>query len=213
MSEVKRRAYRSPRRREQADATRHAIIEAATRLLTTRGYAATTMDAIAREAGVATITVYDVFGTKARVIEAAIHAAVLGPEAPTPLLQQRSPRAVREERSQPRQIALFAAHMGEVMPRVAPLFEAMRIAADADPAMATLRQEMLARRLAGMRSFVGALSSNGPLRDEMTPEEAAETVWALSSPDLHQLLTLQLGWKRTEYVRWLEATLTAALLP
>lgn len=71
---------------------------------------------------------------------------------------------------------------------------------------------MLARRLAGMRTFVDALSRNGPLRGGMTLDAAAETVWALSSPDLHQLLTLQLGWKRTRYVAWLEETLAAALL-
>ena len=53
------------RRREQADATRRRIVDAAYRLFSEGGYAAATMDAIAAQAGVAVQTVYHVFNTKA----------------------------------------------------------------------------------------------------------------------------------------------------
>jgi len=69
-----------------------------------------------------------------------------------------------------------------------------------DPALSALRDEVLARRLEGMRIFVSALVRNGPLRNDMSPEAAAETVWTLSSPDVHELLTQQLGWKKARYV-------------
>ncbi|NLV55713.1 MAG: helix-turn-helix transcriptional regulator, partial [Acidimicrobiales bacterium] len=49
-----RRTYRSPRREQQARETREALLTAATTLFTTRGWAATGMRDIAREAGVAT---------------------------------------------------------------------------------------------------------------------------------------------------------------
>jgi AcrR family transcriptional regulator len=212
MADVKRRRYRSPRRQEQAEATRRAILEAASRVLMTHGYAGTTMEAIAREAAVATITVYSIFNSKPKVVEAAIHAAVTGPEAPTPLLEQRGPRAVFQETDQRRQIEMFSAGMGDIMSRVAPLFEAMRTGAGADPVIAALRRDLLARRLEGMRAFVGAVMRNGPLRNGMSLDAAAESVWALSSPDLHQLLTLQLGWDRVTYVAWLDQMLAAALL-
>jgi AcrR family transcriptional regulator len=212
MADVKRRRYRSPRRQEQAEATRRAIIEAASQLLMTQGYAGTTMEAIAREADVATITVYSVFSSKPKVVEAAIHAAVMGSEAPTPVLEQQGPRAVFEERDQGRQIKGFAAGMGGIMQRVAPLFEAMRTGADADPVIAALRRDLLARRLDGMRAFAGAVMRNGPLRNGMSLDAAAETIWALSSADLHQLLTLQLGWDEAKYVAWLDDVLAAALL-
>jgi AcrR family transcriptional regulator len=212
MADVKRRRYRSPRRQEQAEATRRAIIEAASRLLMTQGYAGTTMEAIAREADVATITVYSVFSSKPKVVEAAIHAAVMGSEAPTPVLEQQGPRAVFEERDQRRQIKGFAAGMGGIMQRVAPLFEAMRTGADADPVIASLRRDLLARRLEGMRVFAGAVLRNGRLRNAMSLGAAAETIWALSSPDLHQLLTLQLGWDEAKYVAWLDEVLASALL-
>ena len=67
--EVKRR-YESPRRRAQADATRRDIIAAAQRLFERQGYAATTMAAIAAEAGVALKTVYLAFETKSGVLRA-----------------------------------------------------------------------------------------------------------------------------------------------
>src|SRR5438477_8281 len=62
-----RRRYDSRRRREQAEGTRRAILEAAGRLFERHGYAATTMAAIAGEAGVALKTVYLAFETKAGV--------------------------------------------------------------------------------------------------------------------------------------------------
>ena len=52
------RRYHSPRRRQQAAATRREILDAAQRLFERQGYAATTMAAIAAEAGVALKTVY-----------------------------------------------------------------------------------------------------------------------------------------------------------
>jgi len=60
-----KRRYDSPRRREQAAATRREILEAAQPLFERQGYAATTMAAIASEAGVALKTVYVAFETRA----------------------------------------------------------------------------------------------------------------------------------------------------
>jgi hypothetical protein len=57
---------------------------------------------------------------------------------------------------------------------------------------------------------VQALAANGPLRLE--PEAALETVWALASPDLHQLLTRTRGWTRDRYCAWLAGSLARLLL-
>src|SRR4030088_1308610 len=67
---VKKRAYDSPRRREQAASTRAAILDAALKLFEQQGYVATPVAAIAKEAGVALKTVYAVFGTKRGVLVA-----------------------------------------------------------------------------------------------------------------------------------------------
>ena len=46
----------------------------------------------------------------------------------------------------------------------------------------------------------------------MNEEEAAETVWALASPELHTLLTRVRGWSRERYIAWLADTLAGALV-
>ena len=72
------RRYDSPRRREQASATRSDILAAAQRLFERQGYAATTMAAIAAEAGVALKTVYVAFETKSGVLRALWHLLLRG---------------------------------------------------------------------------------------------------------------------------------------
>src|SRR5215217_4210057 len=82
---VKTRPYNSPRRREQAAATRRQILDAAQRLFERQGYAATTMAAIAAEAGVATKTVYLAFETKSGVLRALWHLLLRGDDEDRPV--------------------------------------------------------------------------------------------------------------------------------
>src|SRR6516165_106537 len=94
---VKRRSYDSPRRREQAAATRAAILDAALKLFVERGYAATSVGAVATEAGVALKTVYAVFGTKRGVLVALRSRLVRGTEDAAPVAEQEWFRAVLDE--------------------------------------------------------------------------------------------------------------------
>src|SRR5882757_6518498 len=72
------RRYESPRRREQAEATRRHILETAQRLFEGQGYLSTTMTAIADEAGVSAKTVYLAFETKGGLLRALWHFVLLG---------------------------------------------------------------------------------------------------------------------------------------
>ena len=94
-----RRRYDSPRRREQAAATRREILEAAQRLFVEQGYAATTMAAIAAEAGVALKTVYVAFETKSGVLRALWNVLLRGDEDDVPVAERdvvsRGPRGAR----------------------------------------------------------------------------------------------------------------------
>lgn len=49
-----------------------------------------------------------------------------------------------------------------------------------------------------------------PLR--VPAEQALETVWALTSPELHQLLVRVRGWTRDRYRDWLAHSLSTVLL-
>ena len=81
-------------------ATRRDILDAAQRLFEGQGYAATTMAAIADEAGVALKTVYVAFETKAGVLRALWHLLLRGDQEDVPVAEpQLVPRGARGARS------------------------------------------------------------------------------------------------------------------
>src|SRR5947208_11121 len=83
-----RRPYDSPRRREQARATRRAILQAARDMFVQDGYVATTIDAIADHAGVSPETVYATFRNKRSLLSQLIDVSMAGDDAPVPILER-----------------------------------------------------------------------------------------------------------------------------
>src|SRR6266487_7168082 len=102
------RRYESPRRREQAAATRREILDAAQRLFEKQGYGATTMAAIAAEAGVALKTVYVAFETKSGVLRALWHLLLRGDEEAATVGERAWYREVLDEPDPGRQLRLTA---------------------------------------------------------------------------------------------------------
>src|ERR1700704_5187570 len=128
-----KRHYNSPRRREQAAATRSEILEAAQRLFEQQGYAATTMSAIATEAGVALKTVYVAFETKSGVLRALWNLLLRGDRDDLPVAQQQWYREVLDERDPERQLRLNASNSRRVKTRIGAVMEVIRSAAPTDP--------------------------------------------------------------------------------
>jgi AcrR family transcriptional regulator len=118
---VKTRAYNSPRRREQAAATRREILEAAQRLFERQGYATTTMAAIAAEAGVALKTVYVAFDTKSGLLRALWHLLLRGDEVDAPVKERPWYREVLEEPDPERQLRMNARNSRAVKTRAGAL--------------------------------------------------------------------------------------------
>src|SRR3982750_2219788 len=108
---VKPTAERSPVRRERARATRRRIREAAARLFVEHGYMATTIEAIAVEAGVAVQTVYFVFGNKRAMPAEALDVATAGGDAPVPVAERAWVEELRRE-DDPRRIVGAIAREG-----------------------------------------------------------------------------------------------------
>ena len=206
------RRYDSTLRRQQAIQTRARILDAAERLFADRGYAGTTMEAIASEAGVATDTVYAGFRSKPGLLHALIDVRVGGDDAPVALIDRPGPQGVEVERSQKRQIAGIAAGVTEVLERVRQVDDIMRGAAAVDPEVAALRERIQAARYDNMRRFASWVAANGPLRGGMGEDEAAAILWTLASPEVHRLLIAERGWSSARYRTWLEGTLTLVLL-
>jgi TetR/AcrR family transcriptional regulator of autoinduction and epiphytic fitness len=208
-----KRTYDSSRRKEQARQTRRQITEAARILFVVRGYSGATMESIAKEADVAVETVYASFGNKRAILSHLIGVSLVGDDEPSPLLQRPGPMSAMQEKDQHRQIRMFAADMVEIMERVAPLFEVMRAAAKTEPDIAEMLQKLLAERLTGMKVFVNALLSNGPLQGGLSLERGAETIWAISSAEVYSLLVKDRGWTTGKYKEWLIDTLDKLIIP
>lgn len=77
-----KRSYDNEGRRTQSEETRRRILDAARTLLVTKGYRATTVAQIARDAGVHVDTLYAVVGRKLAILRELIELAISGTDRP-----------------------------------------------------------------------------------------------------------------------------------
>lgn len=197
---VKRR-YDASRRRQAAERTRAAILDAARQLFTQRGYTATPMTAIARQAGVALDTVYASVGRKPELARLLIETAISGTSGAVPAEERDYVRAIQAAPDAETKITIYAAAIRAIAARMAPLLAMLAQAAPAEPALAALLQEISERRHANMRRFAADLATVTTLRVGI--DEAADIVWATNAPELHQLLVGQRGWTPERYEHFL----------
>jgi len=207
-----KRGYDSPRRREQAAATRRAILEAAQKLFEQQGYAATPMAAIAAEAGVALKTVYVVFETKSGVLRALWHLLLRGDDVDAPVGERTWYREVLDEPDPTRQLQLNARNSRVVKERAGRLLGVIREAAPTEPDIEELWERIQRDFYDNQRLIVESLAAKHALRSDLDVERATDILWTLNHPDLWQLLALQRGWTPAEYERWFADTACAQLL-
>ena len=208
---VKRR-YDSSGRREAAAARQARIVESARELFATRGYSATTMEAIADRAAVSVETVYLAFKTKAALLARVVDVALAGDEAAVPLAERPLFQEVRNERDQRKQVRLLARNARRVLERAGALQWALLLASGHEPDIAQLVDTYNRRRLETMTMFAGWVAANGPLMDGMTVEQAGQTYWTLSSTEVHHMLRSRLGYSADAYEQWLGDQLERTLL-
>jgi TetR/AcrR family transcriptional regulator, regulator of autoinduction and epiphytic fitness len=209
-SEVKRPVKS---RASRARATRRRIIESATRLFETDGYADTTMERVAEEAKVAVQTVYYTFGTKGQLLCEAMEFAAAGTHDPEPVHQREWMMEALREQSASRSLALAIEHGTEIYERASPLWPAVNAAAVIDDAVAVYWEGVTAGRRAGMRQLIAHLDGIGGLRDGLDDETATDIIFALNSHATFQALVVESGWTIPAFNRWLYSTLTHQLLP
>jgi len=205
-----KRRYDSSGRRERARQTRDQITDIARDLFLADGYAATTISAIAAAAHVSVETIYKGFGGKPGLVRAIVERGLAG-EGPVPA-EQRSDR-IRDTEPDPRKIfAAWGAFTAELSPRVGPILQLARDAAG-DPEVAAVLDQLSAARHERMTVNARGLAKAGHLRPGITPERAADVMWAMCSPELYDLLVAQRGWPPERYGQFIAQALTAALLP
>src|SRR6266851_714558 len=207
-----KRRYESPHRRAQAADTRRQILEGAKRLFAEQGYAATTMAAIAGEAGVALKTVYVAFETKGGVLRALWNLLLRGDEGAAPVAERQWYRETLEEPDPERQLRLTAHNSRVVKVRLGAVLEVIRTAAPTDPDVEALWERIQTEFHANQRAIVESLDAKQALRGELDVDRATDILWTLNHPNLWQLLVGRLGWTPEQYERWCAETACSQLL-
>ena len=206
------RTYNSPLRREQAAATRRQILEAAQRLFEQQGYPATSVSAIAEEAGVSLKTVYLVFETKSGLLRALWQYVLVGEDDDAPVARRDWYQAVLQEGDPERQLQLNARNSRVVKERAAALMRVMRDAAGGDADLDALWQLIQVEFHANQAVIVKLLHDRGALRKGLGVTRGADMLWTVNHPDVWQLLVVDRGWSPKQYEQWLAETSCAQLL-
>jgi AcrR family transcriptional regulator len=197
--------YHSPLRVRQAAETRQSVLSAATRLFTERGWAGTTLAAVATEAGTAIETVYSAFGSKSGLLIAAIDVAIVGDDGGVPLVDRPEFASLGlgqwSERLTAAARIITRAFVGAV-----PLMRALQEASASDEASKVrwdaYEKDRRTVILGGLQLILG----------KPAPENLVDSIWALASPEVFTKLTVGRGWTVDRYEQWLVETATALLV-
>ena len=212
MANVKpKRRYDSTGRQAQARRNREAILDAAQRQFLEGGYAATTIAAVAAEAGVSVETVYKAFGGKPGLVRAIYDRGLVGPE---PVPAYRRADEMRERETDPRAIMRnWGTIASEVSSVVSPIERLIRAAAATDPDMAALLKAHHDTRERRARHHARFLKERGYLREGVSVAQATDILWTCTSDELYDLLVTQRGWSPSRFARFLADFMINALLP
>jgi AcrR family transcriptional regulator len=201
-----KRPYHSQVRQRQAEETRRRILSAAGELFASRGYAVTTLEAVAEVAEVSSKTIAAVFGSKRALL-----AEVINPEAfstPVKLLIEE----LRATEDPSRRLSLVAQITRQAYEPLASSLELLRTAGAVAPELADLAQQVEARRRQNQARLIASLHEQGVLCSGLSFEEATDVLWALTSYDVYRMLVVAQSWEPVRYETWLAQLLVQQLL-
>ncbi len=191
-------------RQRHAALTRTAILDAARGLFRRQGYAATTIEQIATEAGVGLSTVYAVFTNK-RTILVEIRSRTVQEAHVWEIFQ-----AALDEREPSRRLERMAHLTRRLYESGGDVFAVERAAAGADPEVAEGWARHHRERGENMFPIVEALRPH--LAPGLQPARAHDILQAFSNYELYEELVVIAAWTADEYEAWLGRTLCDQLL-
>lgn len=207
-----KRRYRSPRRAEQAAATRQAVLAAARDLFVANGYGAATVAEIATQAHVSIDTVYATVGRKPALLRELVETSISGAGHAVPVEQRDYVVRIRAAITARDKISLYAHAVTAIQERMAPVFLALRDAAVTDSACAALWREISERRARNMHAFATDLRTTGELRDDLTDDQVADIIWSMNAAEYWVLLVRERSWTPHQFTEWLTDAWTRLLL-
>ena len=207
-----RRGYVSTARTERAQKTRRRVIDAATRLFVKQGYVATTIRAIAAEAGVSVPTVELLFGTKAQLLHVVIDVAVAGDDEPVPVLSRAWAADAQSARDVQDFLSVVARVVSEAQARSAGVMLAAYEAAASDPDIQLLILDRESQRERTTAWIVDGMLERAALRPGLDRAGAIDTVWMMMDPVIFNRLTRHRGWSPDRYASWLADSIAQLLV-
>lgn len=207
-----KRGYHSPRRAEQAAATRRAVLEAARDLFVSNGYAATTVSDIAKAARVSLDTVYATVGRKPALLRELVETAISGVSQAVPAEHRDYVAQIGAAASARDKIDIYAQAITKIQERMAPVFLALRDAATTDVECAALWSDIAERRARNMMLFAADLRSTGELRDDLTDQQVADIIWSMNAAEYWILLVHERSWTPQQFADWITDAWTRVLL-
>jgi AcrR family transcriptional regulator len=189
------------------------VIEAAKQLFVEHGYLATTIEAIADAADVAVPTLYRLFGSKREVLKAVLDTAFGGDDEPVAFGERPEQQQALAESDPVALVRSFAHICRLLMERSSDTLHVLSTAAEVDPEIAELQDEIRQQRYIGQSRIVAAIASKKALSPELSLSEAKDIAYAALSPEVHRVLTVERGWRPDQYERWITRALTSLLRP
>jgi AcrR family transcriptional regulator len=193
-------------RQQQTAGTRRQIVSTARRLFVASGYAGTTMETIAAEAGVAQATVYKTFGTKAGI--ALELNDLIDEEADAASFTE----CIAAETSPAELIRLSVALNRSLHDHCGDIITVVRSAAAVDATLASVYAEGTKRHDDGVRGLVSKLEAAGALAPGLTALQAAGLMSTLCSIEAFADLTTRYGWTADQCEAWIASALCQLLL-
>lgn len=204
-SRSRKRAYHSPARQRQAEDTRQRILAAARTLFLQRGYAGTTIEIIAEEAGISAKTVAAVFGSKRGILAELLSLDTFSSRYQEILAQ------LRADPDPQRRVRFVAQLTRQMYETLTPEFDLLRGARTVAPELAEIGQAVEEQQWQQQKQFIAFLAECGVLRADLSQEKATDEAFVLTSFDLYHKLVIERKWSMEEYENWLEQTLTQRL--
>ena len=191
---------------------RRAVVDAAQRLFTERGYGTTTINAISELSEVPAATVYRLFASKLGILKALIDVSIAGDDEAVAMSDRPQVRTLLADPSPSSQLAGFIRLAARINERTSATYRTLVDAAASDPDAAALLRQLTLQRQEGQVRIARSLARANALHPELRQRDAADIIHALVSPEVYALLVVDRGWPVARYESWLTQTLIDQLL-
>lgn len=198
---------RRSRQQQHAEATRRDILAAARRLFAARGYAATSMTALAEEADVALQTLYTSVGSKPAILMALNdlideEGGVTDPALAEQFAACTDPRDAMK---------LYIRLTRQISERCGDIVWTMIATAGTEPEVAKVVEDGWRRHDTGAREAARQLADGGALRPGLSVDQAAAILGSMTWHQHYRQLVEHYGWSFDACEAWLVEACTELL--